>query len=258
MTQRLIKSVICQIALLCGTLSFLQAADDRPRLSDVTIKSIVEYRLHEAGMQENNKVQVMVDDHVVTLSGSVRSMYEKRRAEQIARGAPDVSGVENKLKVEGGRESQQDIANDVTRSIRSHAFFDVFDWVEGDVREGIVTLRGAVREPWRKKEYERLAESAQGVVEVKNQIEVLPTSTFDDQTRVAAARAIYGDPRFVRYANRSLPPIHIIVNNGKVFLKGAVANPMEKQLAETLVRTEVLSFDVVNELTVDSQKASHN
>jgi hyperosmotically inducible protein len=96
------------------------------------------------------------------------------------------------------------------------------------------------------------------VVEVKNQIEVLPTSTFDDQTRVAAARAIYGDPRFVRYANRSLPPIHIIVNNGKVFLKGAVANPMEKQLAETLVRTEVLSFDVVNELTVDSQKASHN
>jgi hypothetical protein len=35
-------------------------------------------------------------------------------------------------------------------------------------------------------------------------------------------------------------------------LKGAVANQLEKQLAESLVRTEVLSFDVANELTVDS------
>lgn len=257
MTQRF-RSAICQIALLCGTLPSVLTADSRPRLSDTTIKSIVEYRLHETGLQRDNKVQVMVDDHVVTLSGVVRSMYEKRRAEQIARSAPDVSGVENKLKVEGGRESQQDIANDVTRSIRSHAFFDVFDWVEGDVRDGVVTLRGAVREPWRRKEYERLAESAAGVVEVRNEIEVLPNSSFDDQIRVAAARAIYGDARFVRYANRSLPPIHIIVNNGKVFLKGAVANQIDKQLAETLVRTEVLSFEVVNELTVDSQNAGRS
>jgi hyperosmotically inducible protein len=247
--------IICQIALLCGTLLSLPKEENQPRLSDTTIRSIVEYRLHETGMQRDNKVEVMVDDHVVTLSGTVRSAYEKRRAEQIARSAPDVSGVENKLKVEGGRESQQDIANDVTRSIRSHAFYDVFDWVEGDVKDGIVTLRGAVREPWRKKEYERLAESASGVIEVRNEIEVLPNSSFDDQIRVAAARAIYGDSRFVRYANRSLPPIHIIVNNGKVFLKGAVANPMEKQLAESLVRTEVLSFEVVNELKVESQNA---
>jgi hyperosmotically inducible protein len=161
--------------------------------------------------------------------------------------------VENKLTVEAGRESSQEIADDVTRAIRSHPFFDIFDWVEGTVQDGTVMLRGAVREPWRKQEYQRLAESVPGVTQVDNQIEVLPNSIYDDQIRVAAARAIYGDPRFVRYANRSLPPIHIIVKNGNVTLEGAVGSPLEKQLAETLVRTEVMSFQVVNNLRVDNQ-----
>jgi hypothetical protein len=39
----------------------------------------------------------------------------------------------------------------------------------------------------------------------------------------------------------------------RVSSKGAVANQLEKQLADTLVRTEGLSFDTANELTVDSE-----
>ena len=57
----------------------------------------------------------------------------------------------------------------------------------------------------------------------------------------------------MRYANRALPPIHIVVNNGKVILKGAVANKLERQLAEILVRSGVLTFEVVNDLTVDTK-----
>ena len=92
-----------------------------------------------------------------------------------------------------------------------------------------------------------------GVRQVDNQIEVLPHSIYDDQIRVAAARSIYGHPAFLRYANRALPPIHIVVNNGKIALKGAVANKLERQLAGSLVRTGVLAFEVVNDLTVDTK-----
>ena len=97
-----------------------------------------------------------------------------------------------------------------------------------------------------------------GVRQVDNKIEVLPHSSYDDQIRIAAARSIYGHPSFVRYANRSLPPIHIVVNNGNVVLKGAVANKVERQLAGNLLRSGVLAFDVVNDLTVDTKMKMRN
>ena len=46
------------------------------------------------------------------------------------------------------------------------------------------------------------------------------------------ARAIYGDPFFIRYANLALPPIHIIVKNGNVTLEGVVASTMDRTKAE--------------------------
>ena len=63
-------------------------------------------------------------------------------------------------------------------------------------------------------------------------IEELPLSPNDDQIRRAVYRAIYGDPALsTRYGYRSLPPIHIIVENGNVTLEGAVARQMDKRPA---------------------------
>jgi len=84
---------------------------------------------------------------------------------------------------------------------------------------------------------------------------VLPLSTFDDHIRWAAASTIYRDPMFTAYAIQANPPIHIIVENGKVTLKGVVATPMEKQIAETKVRHPDLTglFRGVDEIRM-SQK----
>jgi len=53
-----------------------------------------------------------------------------------------------------------------------------------------------------------------------NQIEVLPLSSMDDGIRIAAYRTIFGKPGLDRYAMQAVPPIHIIVNNGKVTPRG--------------------------------------
>jgi osmotically-inducible protein OsmY len=248
------SALILSIAFTLGTLvTPVFAQEKHNRLTDATIKSAVEHKLEHAGLQRRNEINVTVDDAVVTLRGKVSSLAEKRRAEKAARAVDDVTRVENELVVETGNRADQEIARDVVRQIRSFAFFDVFDWVEGEVKNGMVTLRGAVREPWRKDDYARLAEGVTGVTEVKNELRALPLSNYDDQLRIAVARQLYGDPRFARYANRSLPPIHIVVENRRIWLKGAVATPLEKQLAESIVRSSALSFEVQNDLTVDSE-----
>ncbi len=223
---------------------------------DARIKTQVQHQLMDQKVLREDKVQVMVEEGVVRLTGTVSNIAEKQRAEKAALGVDDVARVQNDLTVSTADLSDQQIADGVAKQVRSYVFYDVFDWIEGDVQDGAVTLKGQVREPWRKKDYQRLAEAVPGVKSVANEIEVLPLSPFDDQLRLAAARSIYGDAFFARYANRALPPIHIIVKNGKVILEGAVANSLERQLAETMVRSRVLTLGVVNHLTVDTETQS--
>ena len=90
-----------------------------------------------------------------------------------------------------------------------------------------------------------------GVTSIGNNIDVLPTSIFDDDLRIAATRRIYGDSSFVRYASRRFPPIHIIVKNGTIMLEGFVGTKVEKRLARTVL-SGLNSFGVVNNLKVDA------
>ena len=133
----------------------------------------------------------------------------------------------------------------------THPNYDVFDWIEARVRDGVVTLSGSVREPWRKGEFEKRVMNIAGVSKIDNQIRVLPLSTYDDEIRLRTARTIYGSSTLDRYALGANPPIHIIVENGQLVLKGIVANKMDRQVAESLARNNSRALGVKNELQVE-------
>jgi hyperosmotically inducible protein len=92
----------------------------------------------------------------------------------------------------------------------------------------------------------------EGVTKVVNEIKVLPPGSADNELRVALYRAVfrYSSPLF-RYATQSIPPIHIIVDNGRATLKGVVASASESQLAYTAARQVFGLTDVRNELRVE-------
>ena len=86
---------------------------------------------------------------------------------------------------------------------------------------------------------------------IQNEIEVLPLSSFDDDLRIAATRRIYNNPQFLRYASRSHPPIHIVVENGRISLEGVVATKLEQRLAKTAL-IGLNAFEIVNNLRTDA------
>ena len=84
---------------------------------------------------------------------------------------------------------------------------------------------------------------------------MLPVSQFDDELRFRIARAIYGNSSFWNYAAMANPPIHIVVNHGRVTLEGVVNTAVERMLARSLA-SGFGAFEVTNALKTDAEVAA--
>ncbi len=134
------------------------------------------------------------------------------------------------------QEDRRDVqlADRISSAITQYTRYTVFDDLGGTVDNGVVTLTGKVTMPYKRDDIEKRIARIDGVKTVKNEISVLPVSIYDDQLRSRIARAIYGNPSFWTYATMANPPIHIIVENGRVTLTGVVLSQVDKLLAQSL------------------------
>ena len=145
------------------------------------------------------------------------------------------------------------VERQILHEIRMYPNYSIWDDVSFRVSDnGQVELFGAVNQPFKKSDIERLVHRVPGVTSVTDQIKVLPLSSFDDRLRLQVARAVYRDPVLNRYALQAVGPIHIIVENGHVTLSGFVSTEMEKNVAGIRANAAGLSFgSVTNNLQVE-------
>lgn len=172
--------------------------------------------------------------------------------------SPQKKGKKSKLESKSTREASEarDLAyltEEIRKELVTLPFFNVFDWLEGNVEaDGTVHLRGQVTRPTLKKDAQRRVEKVEGVDKVINQIEVLPLSSNDDRLRRAVFRELFNSnsPLF-RYGQQSVPPIHIIIKNGRLTLKGVVASKGDSDIANLKARGVLGLFEIRNELRVE-------
>jgi hyperosmotically inducible protein len=145
------------------------------------------------------------------------------------------------------------IEREVRREIVMLPFYSLFDHFAFRVDGETVTLMGKVSRPTLKSDAERVVKKIEGVEKVNNEIEVLPLSPNDDRLRLALYQAIYGHSTLQTLAVRAVPPIHIIVEKGKVTLEGVVANEMQKNVANIQANAVSGVFSVTNNLRVESK-----
>jgi osmotically-inducible protein OsmY len=122
------------------------------------------------------------------------------------------------------------------------------------VDNGVVTVSGEARTPVDAESALAIVENTPGVKDVVDDIKILPVSPMDDDTRIAVARAIYGQPGFEKYATDPQRPIRIVVENGHVTLYGVVDTPLDKQIAANQARSVPNVFSVTDKIVVAGQQ----
>jgi hyperosmotically inducible periplasmic protein len=153
----------------------------------------------------------------------------------------------------GSTAGQNRLAREVRHELVMLPYYGVFDNLLFRVDGSTVTLLGQVTRPTLKSDAENAVKGIEGVTRVDNQIQVLPLSSMDDNIRIATYRAIFGKPGLDRYAMQAVPPIHIIVDNGKVTLEGVVATEADKNQAGLYANGVNGVFSVTNNLRVEGK-----
>ena len=144
------------------------------------------------------------------------------------------------------------VLKDVATSVERYTRFTIFDDISASVKDGVVTLTGKVTMPFKRDEIEKRVAKVNGVVTVRDDITVLPVSQFDDELRYRIARSIYGHSNFWNYAIMPNPPIHIVVERGRVTLTGVVGSEVDRMLARSLA-SQFGAFSVTNALKTDAE-----
>jgi hyperosmotically inducible protein len=237
------------LAVLAGLAA--PAAFGRTQNSEAQIAAGLQDKIYHSHVFDHGQVQATLQNGVATLTGTVDNLGAKLDAERAARKAPGVVQVLDNIQVRADDVTPRQILEEARKQVVTYYAYGIFDNVVLQAEGSTLTVSGQVTQPFKKQDIGNFLARVRGVATLENNLEILPASLFDDDLRLAVARAIYGDPFFVHYADQPAPPIHIIVKNGNVTLEGAVATLLDRTKAEMAARLAGLSFSVVNNLRVD-------
>lgn len=254
MQTMVLRKLFVIIALAALSLPAMASSGDRVAGSryDRQIAAEVNQKLQDDS--KLREVRATVDDGVVALSGSVSRYAYKEKAEKKAGKVQHVAGVRNLIAVRTANVSDAELFDRLARQLVYDGFgrSSTFNYLALDIRNGVVTVLGQVRDDGARQSALDIVRNQEGVRGVVDRVQVSSASIFDDELRIRTARAIYGDPVLRRYALDPGSPIRIVVDGGHVALYGVVDNRMDSQVAEFRAREVPGSFSVENHLLVSS------
>lgn len=144
----------------------------------------------------------------------------------------------------------RDLFERIADAIERYANYGMFDAIEVGVENRVVTLGGWVTTPVKRDDILRRVQRIDGIRSLNEHIRVLPVSRRDDEMRHQVAAAIYNNPMFWMQAQMPVPPIHIIVDSGKIILTGQADNDGQRTTAAMLAQRVTGNFGVTNLIKV--------
>jgi hyperosmotically inducible periplasmic protein len=180
------------IAIVAALLISLTGCENRSA-TDATVTTAVKNKLAADATTSAARINVDTANGVVTLSGSVPTIAEKSEAERVARNTQGVTQVVNNITVEGGGTVTPEATgtpgamatpggetgaggaiSDATilTGIKSQLVANGIMGTNVDVKNGVVTITGAVDNAQEKSRVEEIARRASGVKSVNNRLTI--------------------------------------------------------------------------------------
>lgn len=239
--HRHLSVAVC--ALLALGVLFTEAAPASAQPSE-RLERVRDELRRERGLR---RLDVAVNGSEVTLTGGLDSFWLKSEAIRRALEVDGVETVVSEITLPEG--SDRGIIDDVSRAVLNYPYYTVFDYLDGRVENGVVTLIGRVTSERDKRDevFERVAK-VRGVQDVQNQIVQMSPSTADNRLRNSLAQQIFRNIHFQRFASYKNPPFRILVDRSVVTLVGYVQGEIERREMETIARQTFGVLRVHNQL----------
>ncbi|MGA1838987.1 MAG: BON domain-containing protein [bacterium] len=224
---RHLKSILVIFAIITfsGTRTGFKIVHAAEMPGDDEITSWVSNALNEDPRIVSTDIDVKTYKGIVTLSGSVKNLAEKKYTDLEAKKIQGVLGVINELIVTPIVRFDTDIAHDIQRRLINNAFIKA-KGLDIGVSEGNVKISGIVSSRAEHAEAELLVSEVRGVKSVINNLTIESFSKRSDQD---IKKDIISSIK--RNVYLSELPISVDVKDGIVTLNGSVGNAYEKKIA---------------------------
>jgi osmotically-inducible protein OsmY len=198
-------------------------------MRDSQLRRDVEDELEWEPSLQATEIGVAAQDGIVTLTGSVPSYTEKRKAERAAKRVRGVKALANDLEVRmpwtSGR-TDAEIAQAASDALK-WAITVPDDRIEISVSHGWVDLAGDVDWQYQRTAAEDAVHSLIGVRGVSNQIVVKPVASASEvKSRIEAA--------FRRNAELDAQKVRVELHDGKITLHGQLHSWAERDEADRM------------------------
>ena len=174
------------------------------------------------------RIEVSVRGVEAALTGTVPTLWAKTEAIRLALEVDGINLVATELELPTINDDMG-IALNVSEAIQRYVHYTMWDYVDGLINRGVVTLTGRVLVDRNKPDeiFERVAK-VPGVREIRNEIRQMTPSRTDEQLRLTIANQLFFSDHFERYAGVRDSPFHIIVERSVITLYGWVQSNIER------------------------------
>ncbi len=196
-------------------------------LRDRDINFAVERSLFGDNMISHDSIDVSTTRGIVTLTGTVPTLFATEQAVRHAQSIKGVRAVVNNMEVRSRQRTDGEVAQDVSKALVVDPATDSFD-LTATASNGVVTLKGTVHS-WAEKELaQSVIKGVKGVKGIRNDVQVNPRmDRADDEIKADIEQRFSSDVYLVDDV------LEVEVKERVVALSGTVGSALEKSRAAT-------------------------